>query len=59
MHIKEGGITDTAVETNLKTLATLTTFFWLKEASFLRHYKSFKGVLHKLYRSPREVIEKS
>ena len=27
VHMKEGGIMDTAVETDLKTLATLATFF--------------------------------
>lgn len=57
--MKEGGITDTAVETDLKALATLATFFQLKEASFLRRYRSSRGVLYKLYRSSRGVIEES
>ena len=50
---------DTAIKTNLKTLATLATFFQFKEASFLKRYRSSRGVLYELYRSPRGVIEES
>ena len=56
--MKEGGIINTAIKTDLKTLATVATFFQFKEASFLKYYRSSKRVLYKLYRSYKGVIKK-
>ena len=54
MHIKEGSIMDIAVETDLKTLATLT-----KETGFPKHHRSSRGVPHKSHRSLRGVTKES